>query len=243
MEFFQGFKWAVPAAFKDAIARCCFTLGDVLYDTPLAYEETWDEAKKHIKNDIQVLSPGRLQTQTGTFLKNWQSPIRLTLNDYKRNTKTAYDTTQGRLFTLLWRGDPQVLDNRTEEPSPPRSLQDAKKVLPSLLSRFKEVSGAEANALTLFIIPYDTLNETSLRKDAKLSVLLRKIDVSVFELPADVPSKPESGSFMPTMTFKCFATPEGNKEEFVSIIKKAVYVPGANTETQKFDIKKHGLLV
>lgn len=46
MEFFSGFKWAVPGAFSDAVALCRFEEGDTLYDTKNAYNDDWEKASQ-----------------------------------------------------------------------------------------------------------------------------------------------------------------------------------------------------
>lgn len=42
-DYFNCFAWALPMAFKEPLASCCFEQGDILYDTPKAYEGTKDE--------------------------------------------------------------------------------------------------------------------------------------------------------------------------------------------------------
>lgn len=48
-DYFLGFKWALPKSFKDALAKCFFNVGDIIYDTPKAYSLSWGEALNHIK--------------------------------------------------------------------------------------------------------------------------------------------------------------------------------------------------
>ncbi len=54
MNFFSNFTWAVPKAFSDAVASCRFEEGDMLYDTPKAYEVDWEDAIKCTTHFLQV---------------------------------------------------------------------------------------------------------------------------------------------------------------------------------------------
>ncbi len=54
--FFDGFAWAVPAAFSEAVSACMFLEGDTLYDTKKAYSGEWEKALPYIRHYIQVHS-------------------------------------------------------------------------------------------------------------------------------------------------------------------------------------------
>ena len=58
-DYFTCFDWAVPKAFKEPLASCRFEQGDILYDTPKAYEGTWADALQHLRFSIQIKSPAR----------------------------------------------------------------------------------------------------------------------------------------------------------------------------------------
>jgi len=45
-DYFDGFSWALPNAFADALALCRFEQGDMLYDTRRAYEGEWRYNRK-----------------------------------------------------------------------------------------------------------------------------------------------------------------------------------------------------
>lgn len=114
MDFYPQFNWAVPYAFKEAVEKCFFLAGDTLYDTREAYQ-VWHEALKHLNYSIQILSPPR-GTKSRSFNLNWQSPIQLSLRDYRNEKKECIDSTQGRLLVFLWQGDLTVLKSESPEP-------------------------------------------------------------------------------------------------------------------------------
>ena len=108
MEFIPGFKWALPKAFSDAVFGCRFEEGDMLYQTSSAYKTDW--SKKELDYFIQVAFPSRGGSKTtgeaAVFEKNWNSEVRLDV--YKNHEKISIGqirTTQGRLYSTLWKGD------------------------------------------------------------------------------------------------------------------------------------------
>src|SRR5690349_8100208 len=113
--YFPGFAWAVPTSFAAPLASCRFEQGDTLYDTVRGYEE-WNEALKHVHYGVQIKSPARSLGRSGNsdeeavFADNWKSTVIFDLIDFKTSTKQEVQTTQGQLYTMLWRGDLSVLD-------------------------------------------------------------------------------------------------------------------------------------
>ena len=80
-EFFEGFKWALPLAFADALSKCQFVVGDIIYDNVKAYSVEWGEAKNILKHSIQVKSINSVITENNevnnesVFYENWNSEI------------------------------------------------------------------------------------------------------------------------------------------------------------------------
>lgn len=85
---------------------CRFERGDLVYDRLEVYQK-WEDAVKNIHYSIQVNLPaqgvGRATLQAGVFEENWKSEVVFTLTDYKANDRRKVTTTQGRLYTLLWK--------------------------------------------------------------------------------------------------------------------------------------------
>ncbi len=149
MEFFSGFKWAVPKAFSDAVALCRFEEGDILYDTEKAYIDNWEKACKFIEHSLQVRYPARVgggasEKGGGVFSGNWGSEVRIDL--YKNQDKVGVGqitTTQGRLYTALWKGDISILKKESEEPPIPLTVQDVTKTLDQATQKAKGNYSAE----------------------------------------------------------------------------------------------------
>lgn len=95
IEFFPEFSWAVPKNFAVPLRDCRFEQGDRLFDTKLAYEGHWNEAKKHIKHSIEVIAPPRGEGVTktkadsaSTFESNWDSSVVIELTDHANGDVT-----------------------------------------------------------------------------------------------------------------------------------------------------------
>jgi hypothetical protein len=134
VEQFPGFSWCVPAAFSDPLGTCRFEAGDLLYDTPDAYQQ-WSEALKTLTFSVQVSSPkksigGNLgDDDADVFSRNWGSEVIFELTDFKRGKRKQVVTTQGRLYTLLWKGDFGGLDESIAAPPVPLLVSAAHQYL------------------------------------------------------------------------------------------------------------------
>ena len=121
-DYFDGFSWALPNAFADALALCRFEQGDMLYDTRRAYEGEWASAVRHIKHRVEVTFPLRgggarsSDSEDSAFEDNWNSKVVIRLVDHRESREREVTTTQGNLYSLLWRGDLAVLDGQSSSP-------------------------------------------------------------------------------------------------------------------------------
>ena len=111
MHFLSGFAWPVPRAFASATAVCRFEQGDVFFDTPDGYA-AWKVSRPRFH--VQVLDPPRTARSLpadseGRFAANWSSPVTCEVRDRKASTTEVVTSTQGCLFTCLWRGDLALL--------------------------------------------------------------------------------------------------------------------------------------
>lgn len=247
-EFFPRFKWAIPRAFSEAIANCYFIQGDTLYDTQLAYSR-WDIALQHIKYCIQILDPSQKNFNSFSFYKNWFSQVRLVFYKYANSqiaSKDFINTTQGRVFTMLWKGDLEILNNNTPEPQPPLFIQNAKYFLREFELIFKDRIN---NQYVQFVMPYDSTSDLAKEKDFKIKSALRK----EFNFQTTDIFPEEAGTrickvfqFSPTISFKCYGMYTDKTTIVESTIKKALYKK-QNAKKQnaqdRFDIKRHGILI
>ena len=122
--FLSNFAWAVPAAFSDAVGACQFSRGDTLYSSPIAYREWNEEFYKSAKGlyAIKVLSPESKPTppSPALFQSNWSSvaEVEVFMPGGQEGVKRL-STTQGRIYSVLWRGDSSVLDPAMSVPLVP----------------------------------------------------------------------------------------------------------------------------
>lgn len=246
MEFFAGFKWAVPKAFSDAVSLCRFEEGDILYDTKKAYEGGWESASDYIEHSLQVQFPasvrgGTTEKGSGIFGNNWTSEVRLDL--YKNLKKVGVgqiQTTQGRLYTALWKGDLTVLDNETEAPPIPLSVQEVTKILKEVAQKARDLSVG----FPVFVMPRDLSNPVSRDKYSKV---LAKLKNHLAGTP-QVQSPEKAGliqfkNIAPTVEVAFFQMKGKSTKELHELVKSAVYVPSKNTKKDMFRIAAHGIIV
>ena len=246
MEFFSGFQWAVPKAFSDAVALCRFEEGDILYDTKKAYDDNWEKASNQIEYSLQVKYPARAkggvsENGDGLFSSNWNSNTRIDL--YKNLKKVGVEqihTTQGRLYTALWKGDLSVLEKESEEPSIPLIIQDVTRILEQATQKAKEFSVG----FPVFIMARDLSNPVSREKFSKILTALKK---HLYDVPEILTPKQggliEFANIAPTVEIAFFPVNEINDEELHGLVKKAVYIPSKDAKKDKFRVSAHGIIV
>jgi hypothetical protein len=249
-EYFDNFAWAVPLAFADALGMCRFERGDTLYNTKKAYEHTWGEAINHIAYSIQVKSPSRTTVartqgkEKSVFTTNWEQKVVFDLTDYMKNKTREIITTEGRLYTLLWRGDLKYLEEETNAPPVPTLaggiLKDIKKA--TLYFRKTFAKGIKYGAM--FLMPYDRSQLLYRTKFAKVRDGLEKVKTTI-----DIATLKEAGfisetKFAPTVKIACFCVDSISVSEMNEILKNALYSQTKNKKsgTKQFGIHRHGHL-
>ena len=240
MDFFSGFKWAVPTAFADAVFQCRFEEGDVLYDSKGAYGE-WGKSKEQITNSIQIRYPskvvGSLSSNEKNVLKrNWNTEVRLDL--FKNMTKVEkgqIHTTQGRLFTLLWKGNLNVLDTNTVNPEPPVIATQVKKSLIETQSKALEFAEGSLS----FTMVYD---QASPLLRGKLSKLTQHFGCQPMHVTPKEAGLKNWNTVSPTIEILFFKANNLSELEFHNKIKQPLYKPTISKKTNKenFRISDHG---
>ncbi len=246
-ELFDGFVWPVPTAFASELAKCRFERGDIFYDTPRGYL-VWEEALKHVVYSLQVRFPAheaatKAPTDASVFAGNWKSPVGFTLTNYKSKETNEITTTQGRLYTLLWRGEWKVLGD-SDEPTVPLTCLDseittlAKRATVTIKAKFC----AHMKAPNLFLVPRDTTNPISVAK----CEAIRKGLARTYKVAEKLFAPDEIGMdgilVAPTIRFMCFMIETQNSEGLFHALKDVLYVPAEDTKTnkRKFNLKVHG---
>ncbi len=258
MEYFSQFKWPVSFAFADALGRCQFGEGDVLYPNKSAYKDGFDI--QNIDFCFQVMYPARLmnvpiEDVSEVFKKNWNSEVRIQKYSPGSENLTKdgdlISTTQGRLYTSLWKGDLKYLESDFEEPVMPivdtreavKLIKGASKVKTNRLEHVEDVALKKSKGNTVFVMPYDRSNSVSVTKYFNI----------VDALGADLTGKPtlltakaagidDWDLFLPTVNIALFITPNLDAKALHEKVKKATYVKSKNRKTDRdaYDIRKHG---
>jgi hypothetical protein len=249
MNFFPEFKWAVLHAFSNALAVCRFEQGDVFYDTQLAYKDTWAEAEKHVNYSIQVKSPMRGSSTEVTsnvesiFSANWASRVVFEFCDHREKTKKIIETTQGRLYSLLWHGDVNnYLSDSIEMPKQALSLLDVlENIAPVIQSNF--MGSLELGSI--FLLPFDFSSQQLKDKNQQLKAHLSPhlIDHKLIALKDTNFS--DALSFVPTAEISAFLISKNLQDNGVKeMIKKSLYKPAKDKKSTKeiFSISNHGFL-
>lgn len=230
MAYVDGFAWAVPTAFLDALGQCRFERGDTLYDTPKAYEMRWSDALTHIKNSVQVRFPEQQggaadEQHESNFESNWFSELRLDHYGEVRHPPEQVVTTQGRLYTLLWRGDVSVLDAVELDPPPPLRLKFALENIRSV----RQVARQFACGKRVFVMPIDRSVPTSRRKLTKIARQLGSSLVPPLVLTPQEAGLPDPDAIAPTIGVALCAVRGLSREQLYAKVEAALLTKGNRT--------------
>jgi hypothetical protein len=246
--FFPNFTWAITRAFADPLSTCRFEQGDTLYDNEAAYQQPWSKTIKTAGRAIQVLSPSRGVSSKSpgqddsAFADNWQQEVIFDLHQLKTGSSETITTTQGRLYTLLWRGDTKILDEATDAPSVPQQASALKKLLPEAVKLFQTELMPDPN-LIRFLLPCDLA--AGLYYDKYLNVK-KKLD-SEFSTTVQLEPAGSLGGqqgFLPTVHVAAFTLQGATAEQVESALQDVLYKPSAGRKgVARFRLKTHGLLL
>jgi hypothetical protein len=248
-DYFDGFSWAVPSAFADALALCRFEQGDVLYDTQCAYEGEWASALRHIKYQVEVKFPLRggsvksSESEDSAFEDNWNSKAVIRFVDHRASSEREVTTTQGNLYSMLWSGDISALDSLSVPP--PLGARHLLGRLTDVLALLRQKHSRALSNSAVFVMPFDhtsKLLRSKLRTvESALQTLGAKRDaMAVRDLEIE-----GSSSFAPTTSVVWFAMSSEYKSETVTnLLKKHIHKPSKDKKTarENFNVKTHGLL-
>jgi hypothetical protein len=286
MDLLPGFAWPVPRAFSAAVAACRFEQGDVLYDHSIAYVEAdgsgskaesgaaavpadWASVVAVLGHHLQVLDPPRSSRQAPSdsagrrFLANWEAPVRFEKCDYRRGRTEELTSTQGRLFSCLWKGDPALLsgDAPERDAQPPALARELHKELEQALPALRRAA-AEAGPLDracLFAFVVDESSEASLAKERSVVAALRRnhrthaIDLAPSEAGLD-----DGPGFHPALRVRARLVEDAREQSVQRLLKAVLYSPARQVAAlaaeeaasdedaaagDRFRLERHGLLV
>jgi hypothetical protein len=249
-DFFDGFSWALPIAFAEPLAACRFEQGDVLYDSRRAYQGRWGAALPHIKYSLQVRLPLRgpvaktEKEEESVFTDNWNQTVALAFTDYKEKETREITTTQGRLYSLLWRGEPALLEKDSAPPPVPTLAMQVLRDLPSTVVHLGMKILKGANKKIVFLMPYDRTRQLLRSKLGKIQGGLADFETKLdFVRPGEVGLTTDA-EFAPTVSIACFSVQGASEAEVKEAIKRVLYVPSKDRKTavERFRITAHGFL-
>lgn len=242
---FLWVQWAVPVAFSDAASLCRFEEGDILYDTPKAYDDEWGQACKHIEYSLQVRYPVRVtgvaaERESGIFASNWNSEVRVEL--CKRLEKVGVgqlETTQGRLYTALWEGDVKILKCDTEAPQIPITVQQVTRNL----GEASETAKGLSIGYPVFVMVRDLSNPISREKYSKVFSKLKKHLSGEPKLLCPKSAGLRDWAIIaPTIDIAFLQTNGVTADELHDLVKEAVYFPAKDAKKEMFRILAHGAI-
>lgn len=265
----DGFAWALPAAFASAVSACRFEQGDILYADKSAYE---DWAHRAPQPWLQVLDPPRsargrsAEGDAGRFGSNWGSPVTVELGGGRAGGAAAATiaSTQGRLFTCLWRADLEALEAQAP-PAPPLVLADLQRRLESALPHMREAlasASGRARARSakdapgeplLFVTGIDLSSDASLAKaEAIWSALAARYGLRAHDASAAECGLPDGAAYHPCLRVRGIVVEASGEDELSAVLKAALYNPGARSESgaegdaparaDRFSVARHGWL-
>lgn len=249
-DYFDGFSWALPSAFADALAQCRFEQGDVLYDTKKAYEGEWGAAVRHIKHRVEVTFPLRggavrsSESEDSAFEDNWNSQVVVRLVDHRASSEREVTTTQGNLYSLLWKGDVAVLDGQSLPPP-----LGARHLLPKLnlvLDSLRSRNARMMSSGTFFLLPFDHTSRLLRSKLRTVSTALHSLEAKSGILAVKDFEFEGADDFAPTTSVVWFVMSSKHKPEAATtLLKRHLHKPSKDkkTDRENFNLKTHGLLV
>jgi len=262
MDFYEGFEWAVPVAFAAAVHACRFEQGDVLYSEAAAYSGS-KRAKRPARHHIQVLDPPRTtralagEGEGKRFFSNWESPVRLTWRDHVRGVSEEIHTTQGQLFTCLWRGDVESLEGPAAAALPrPLLLRELQAGLEAAAQAFVASLGAKTKrdpARHVFVIGIDRASDASLSKAHAIeTVLAARAPLRVeTRTPAELQLE-EAARFHPALVTYGYLTGLERAGDVEEALREVLYAGaregggeegGGKPSGGRFQLARHGILL
>ncbi|NTW64972.1 MAG: hypothetical protein HGB21_01475 [Nitrospirae bacterium] len=270
--YFDGFKWAMPKAFKEALAACRFEQGDTLYDTRKAYDGSWKDASSKLQYSIQVELPVRgLKTRfksldvvpidgVGTsqtiddigkrnedliFADNWKSNVVLKLSTHPNLSYETIKTTQGHLYMMLWKGNIAYLEQSAWKISMPRLAGDARKEIPTTEQVLIGKYASNKRQAQLFVMPIDETRDVLWTKYQRVKETIDKhYDCRQLILMPEEINLPHAAEYVPTLRFAVFVFENVGINTFFNHLKEVLYTPSKNrkTDVDRFKLEMHGYL-
>lgn len=262
MEMYTGFAWAVPKAFAAALHGCRFEQGDVLYSDAAAYVDS-KRSEPPKGYYIQVLDPARSSRAVGgegeglRFFANWDSPLHYEWMDFRTGESSERKSSQGGLFTCLWKGDEDALrEDRLGELPRPKLLRDLQSRVAdctsAMLKKFaKSKPAGKSSERTgtgrrLFATAFDQSSDASrVKVQAIERALEARFDIAVRQFSPSALKLDGAEQFHPALGLLGVAISTDEDAEIERVLREVLYVGGKaeGQEGGRFQLARHGCLV
>ncbi|MCE5324761.1 SWIM zinc finger domain-containing protein [bacterium] len=250
--YYNGFTWAVPKAFQEALEFCHFMQGDILYDNASAYSCKWSEAAANFRYSIQVKAPSR-GTSVGKFEDNWNHTVCVVLTDHRKMPAEFPEqiwTTQGRLYTLLQTGDISIINKDSFAPLPPLRSHALLKAMTVSSFKIKAESYVaqickNGTNLSCFMMPYDSSVALSRLKFLWIKSAFPS-DRTFLRFPTPTNLQVDAYQrFSPTLRIACFLFAGYEKHAVLKILKDVLYKPDQTktSNADRFRLNAHGVFI
>ena len=240
-EKYEGLRWYLPLCFKESLAKCRFEQGTIIYkDKPLG--KTWGENKKQVEFLIQIQYPPS-STVTGNgdesvIKHNWYSEVILELFYPNTSEKKIIKTTQGNLFTFLWKDDINLIYDTVTVATPLFKISN-KDINQNFITKY-----IPENSIGFAFI-YNPVNEilisklSSIKRHGSLSYLIKEKTFSIEEACNKIDISGTSGIY-PLYKVKLLLFLNSDSINNISkLIEKVVF----KGKVRQFAIAQHGVLI
>jgi len=259
MDFYEGFAWAIPAAFANALASFRFEQGDVLYDNPGPYEAL-SSAPRGLA--LQVLHPPRSARATPADFDgdrrrtSWESEVVLEQTALDHSEVRQVTTTQGRLLMTLWTGELAWLDDARESPPLPLAARELVGRLAEAATAFERQSAPELDGCR-FLYVVDLASDASRVKSQTIQACLHELgEVGTQDLRPGAAELEDAARFHPALLIRAHTIPGRSEHDVTQCLRKVLYggaaspaVPKDESATEegskndRFSVARHGLLL
>jgi hypothetical protein len=192
------------------------------------------------ENDSDV-DPGK--PKETAFKDSWDQEITISLTDHSNQKTRLIATTQGRLYSVLWKGDLNAFDGTTNTPPRPFTAGALRPELPVAAERINKKYFAEEDGGYAFLFPVDHASTAQTLKARIVESALRSLGEVTSRTLSPETAKIESG-FCPTIQLHCYAVTSGTEESITAALKAKLYKPAPDRKTDKdmFKLTSHGCL-
>ncbi len=237
---YNGFRWYLPKFFKDSLSKCRFEQGTIIYKDELIGEK-WGEQIDHIDYLIQIqYPPSSMSSGNGdesVIKANWETEVEFVRFYPKSNRKEFVKTTQGRLFTFLWKDLPEILDKNIPLLPPLFKLSNS-----SINENFI-IENVPANCVG-FAFVYNSVNDILISKlnsiilKAEVDFKVEELTFSIEEACINLELEGTNGVY-PLLCVKLLLFKSAKIDVINDLIKSALY----KGKMGQFSIKTHGFLI